>query len=417
MNILFLTHRLPYAPNRGDRIRAYHMLREMSRFANVSVFALAHDDEEVAQAACLPGAKHVGIARVSRARGFVRGAVNLASRSPLTHLLLDAPNATAELRRLIQAAPPDVVVAYCSGMARFALEPPLRGLPFVLDMVDVDSEKWRGLSERTRAPQRWIFAREARTLEPFEAEAAERAGAVFVVNERERQTLAALAPRARVHVVPNGVDVEAFAPPGPPVADPAIVFCGMMSYEPNVDAVRWFLQGVWPIIRAKRPAARFKIVGAEPPRSLQSLAERTPGVTITGRVAAVQPHLWDSAVAVAPLRTARGIQNKVLEALAAGLPVVIAPEVRQGLPSGTERGCVTSEGASDFAAAVLGLLDESPHGRRERATASGVHTLGWTAQLSGLRSLLEGAVTAPAERRPYLDAVQEKARLACRPAN
>ena len=200
MNVLFLTHRLPYAPNRGDRIRAYHLMREMSRFTRVSLFSFVHDDDEAAHAAEVPFAQTVRTARVPRARNFVRGALGLPSSRPLTHSLLHAPEARQLLTELVHSHPPDLVFAYCSGMARLALEPPLDTFPLVVDFVDIDSVKWLSLSERAAVPRRWVFEREARTLAKFEALAAERAKAVFVVNERERRRAArthACGPRQR----------------------------------------------------------------------------------------------------------------------------------------------------------------------------------------------------------------------------
>ena len=175
MNILFLTHRLPYAPNRGDRIRAYYLLREMSRFADVSLFSLVHDDAEEKEAGNVPFARHVATARVRRWRNVAAGAVKLLSDRPLTHSLLDAPGVRSALAREIAARRPDLVLAYCSGMARFALEPPLRDLPFVLDMVDVDSAKWAAMAADHRGLRRWIYRREAATLGRFEARATTRA--------------------------------------------------------------------------------------------------------------------------------------------------------------------------------------------------------------------------------------------------
>jgi len=142
MRILFLTHRLPYAPNRGDRTRAFYLLREMSRFAEVSLFSFVHDDDEQSHCDRVPFARDVTCVRVSRVPNFVRGALRLPTSRPLTHSLLDSGEVRAGLDRMFKDRCPDLVVAFCSGMARFAVEPPLNRCPFVLDMVDVDSVKW-----------------------------------------------------------------------------------------------------------------------------------------------------------------------------------------------------------------------------------------------------------------------------------
>jgi len=392
MKVLFLTHRLPYAPNRGDRIRAYYLLQEMSRWAEVSLFSLVHDDDEAVKAAKLTSARPVVTARVPKFANGIRGALRLASRRPLTHSLLDAPGARDKLAAMVSADRPDVVLAYCSGMARFALQPPLSGLPLVLDMVDVDSEKWAGLARRAPWPRSSFYSREVRTLSAFERVASERARAVLVVSEHEREVLSRLAPDAAIRVVSNGVDASAFHPPETPSDDPVVVFTGMMDYPPNVQAVTWFVGEVWPRILAARPDARFTIVGANPTRAVKALADRHASVDVTGRVDAVQTWLWRGAVAVAPLLMARGVQNKVLESLAAGLPVVTTSAVRAGLPPGIENGCSIADEPEAFAAAVVALLEASPDERRARAAAALVERLTWEAQLSAVRAILENAM-------------------------
>src|SRR6187551_2928202 len=161
MRVLFLTHRLPFAPNRGDRIRAYYLLAEMARFADVSLFSLVHDDEERERAKTMPFVTRSATASVPRLGNLTRGALSLPTSRPLTHALLDSPEAAGVLATMVRETPPDLVVAYCTGMARFAMHRPLSDLPFVLDMVDVDSAKWADLGARARQPRAWIYRREA----------------------------------------------------------------------------------------------------------------------------------------------------------------------------------------------------------------------------------------------------------------
>jgi sugar transferase (PEP-CTERM/EpsH1 system associated) len=393
MRILFLAHRLPYRPDRGDRIRAYYLLRELARFASVSLFSLVHDDEEEAAAARMPFVSAVGVSRVRPLWNRVIGTTRLLTSRPLTHSLLDARGAIAEIDRLCRAAPPDVVLAYCSGMARFALMPPLEALPFVLDMVDVDSAKWQLLSTRSRWPLRWIYRREARTLSRFEAHATRRAAATLVVSERERALLRQLAPLARIDVVGNGVDLTDFAPPGPPAATDTVVFTGVLDYGPNEQGVRWFADRVWPLVRAARPQARWLVVGARPPAPLRRLPARDASIEVTGRVEAVPPYLWQSAVAVAPLHVARGQQNKVLEAIAAGVPVVATTAVVEGLPAHVRSGCLTADREGDFDACVVDLLRRAPHDRRALAARVDLTELSWSARLRPLEEILRAACT------------------------
>jgi sugar transferase (PEP-CTERM/EpsH1 system associated) len=391
MNVLFLSHRLPYAPNRGDRSRAYHLLHAMSKFARVSLFSLIHDDDEAAQIARVPFAHDVSGVRVTRLRNLARGVASLASDRPLTHCLLDAPDAHAVLQDMVARTPPDIVVAYCSSMARFALEPPLARLPLVLDMVDVDSVKWRQLAPVTHGPLRWIYRREAATLSAFEARAAREAFVTLVVNERERAVLAQIAPDVRVSVLQNGIDLEAFKAEGQPTPNPAVIFCGVMNYYPNEEGVRWFGEQVWPRVRAVRADARFTVVGSSPTRAVRRLAARDSSIEVVGGVPRVQPYLAQSAVSVAPLRLARGVQTKVIEALASGLPVVVTPAVLDGLPPEAALGCVLAQDPDDFARGVIDLLALSPERRRQEASKASLEGLTWSAQTVPLEAILTEA--------------------------
>jgi polysaccharide biosynthesis protein PslH len=396
MRILHLTHRLPYAPNRGDRIRAYHTLRALRDRADIDLISLAHDDQEMAhQSEMSDLAKTVRVARIHRQRARVQAAMALVSARPLTHVLLDAPDVAGHIRQAISENPPDLVLAYCSGMARFALEPPLDRFPLVLDLVDVDSAKWRALAaaQHPLNPKRLIYAREAHLLERFERRAAHLAFATLVVNERERATLAAIAPEARIEVVANGVDTSALQPIGPPTAQPVAIFCGVMDYEPNARAARWLIQSVWPLVLARRGEARLLLVGANPTRRLVHLVARHPSVRLTGTVPDVRPYLWQAAVAVAPIFIARGMQNKAIEAIAAGLPVVATPQVTRGLPPQVAPACVEASDPQAFANAILTLFDLTADARRQMAGRAAVSTLSWQCCLDPLAALLHDAAS------------------------
>ena len=397
MRILFLTHRLPYAPNRGDRIRAYHMLRSLSAHAEVTVVSLVHDREEERHARDLRSfVARVETVPIRKARNLARGAAMLPSSLPLTHALLDAPGLTATVSRVVERNRPDVVLAYCSGIAHAAMKAPLAGIPLVLDLVDVDSEKWALYARRTRGPMRWVYQREARCLARFEEEAARRASAVLVVNERERASLAARVPDANVLTVSNGIDVSSFWPSGPSADGARVVFCGVFNYRPNERGAIWFANEVWPTIKAQRPDAVLTLVGAHPTSQVLKLGERDRSIEVTGAVPDVRPWLWRSAVAVAPLAEARGLQNKVLEALAAGLPTVTTRVVAEGLPGAVLAGCRVADGPADFARTVLACLALNPDQRRDVAMSADLSGLQWEDQLRPLRALL-----SEASRRRY----------------
>jgi sugar transferase (PEP-CTERM/EpsH1 system associated) len=397
MRVLFLTHRLPYAPNRGDRIRAFHLLRALTSRFEVELLSLVHDREEEGHAEDMRRrGLHVTAVRVPRLRNLMRAAAALPTSRPLTHVLLDTPGLTATLGRIIERSPPDVVLAYCSGMARLALEPPLEGLPFVLDMVDVDSRKWASLARSTMSPKKLIFAREARYLARFEARATHEAVATLVVNEREQAALGQLAPGERIIVLPNGVDVESARPHHPPVEEPCLIFCGVMNYAPNEQAVRWFVRSVWPRVIAGQPRARLLIVGAKPTRGVRALGTPDSSILVTGSVPDVVPYLSQAAVSIAPIFTSHGVQTKVLEAIVSGLPCVVTPAVMDGLPDDVRSACAAAATPEDFASEVLRLLALTGSERRRIALASGIARLDWGSIAGPLLNILADAVRQPA---------------------
>lgn len=392
MRILVLTHRLPYAPNRGDRLRAYHMIHELRRHAQIELVSLVHDDEEASHVDEVRAfVSNVTTLRVAKWRGYLNAALALLTGTPLTHALLDAAGMRAALREICDARPPDVVFAYCSGMARFAMQAPLDDLPMVMDFVDVDSRKWRDLAAASHPPKSWIYSREARTLGAFETRAAYKAVTSFVVNEREAEIARALAPGANVQVMPNGVELERLRPLGPPSQSPRLVFCGVMNYAPNCQGMTWFVEKVWPLVHAKRPDATLAVVGLDPSPGFRALCAPDPSITVTGRVADVRDWLWDSAVAIAPLHVARGVQNKALEAIAAGLPIVLTEAVAGGLPLAAAYASRVANTPAQFAGHVLDLLSQTPEQRRAMAASADFSNLAWANTLTPLWPIVESA--------------------------
>ena len=390
MRVVFLTHRLPYAPNRGDRIRAYHLLRTLATEHEVHLVSLVHDAEEAAEVEGLRSiARSVTAIPVSRPARLAAAALSLAGDRPLTQVLLHSPAIGPALRSLVARERPEVAVAFCTAMARYTVEPPLASLPWILDMVDVDSEKWRSMGEAS-GPAAVIYRREARLLRAFERRAMTLAFATTIVSERERVLLGQIAPASPSVVVPNGIDVQAFHPTGPPAGTRDVIFCGVFNYAPNEAGARWLATEVWPLVAREVPAANLWLVGMHPTAAVRALGS-DPTVRVTGAVPQVQPYLWKSAVAAAPLQLARGIQNKVLEALAAGLPCVVTPQVLDGLPEAVRPGCRVAADPAAFAGALIALLQLPPVERRRAAAAAELGRLGWGAQLAPMLDLVREA--------------------------
>jgi polysaccharide biosynthesis protein PslH len=399
MRVLFLTHRLPYAPNRGDRIRAHYILRALRAHARVALVSLVHDGEEARHVDLIRDlVDEVHLAPVRRIRNGVAAAGALLTTKPLTHALLDSAAISGVLQTIMAARRPDVVLAYGSGMARFAVEPPLAEVPLVVDLVDVDSRKWKNLAVRTLAPMRWIYRREARWLSRFEAQLARSAFATTVVNRREQAALRAIAPDARVEVVQVGIDHEHLKPISGPADAPGVVFCGVMNYAPNVEAAVWLARDVWPLVRNRCVDARLMLVGSSPVAAVRRLASPERGIEVTGAVPDVRPFLWNAALATAPLQVAQGVQTKVLEAVGAGLPAIITSVVADGLPAEILRACRIADTPQAFGDAIVRTLECSPHARRAMTERVDFSQLSWARQLAPLISLLQAAAFGKASR-------------------
>jgi sugar transferase (PEP-CTERM/EpsH1 system associated) len=368
------------------------MLREIASHAEVDVASLVHDDEEESHARDLEFGGEVITARVPRVWNAARGVAALAGSMPLTHVLLDSPDLAPGLDALVQRRPPDVLLAFCSSMARYAFHPALAAIPCVIDMIDADSAKWAALATASRVPFRWIYGREARQLGRFEAAAMGKAFRTLVVNEKERAALLALAPAAPVLVIENGVDLASFRPAGPAEPSTSVVFSGVMNYGPNAEGAVWLAREVWPIVRKARGDAQLMLIGASPSAEVSRLASPESGVVVTGTVPDVKPFLWQAAVAAAPLQLARGVQNKVLEAVAAGLPCVVTRQVAEGLPPEVAPACRMAGSVQEFAAALIEQLGRAPAERRAQAARADLGPMAWPTRLKPLVPILEAAV-------------------------
>jgi sugar transferase (PEP-CTERM/EpsH1 system associated) len=292
------------------------------------------------------------------------------------------------------------VFAFSSSMAQYASRPPgnheATDTCRIVDYVDVDSDKWRQYAAAKSWPATWIYGRESRTLLEFERAVAARSDACLFVSEAEASLFRKLAPEAsdKTMALNNGVDYDFFDPsigcesPFQPDAE-AVVFTGAMDYWANVDAVVWFARDIFPAIRARRPGTEFWIVGARPAQQVTNLAS-LDGVRVTGGVPDVRPFIRHAKAVVAPLRLARGVQNKVLEAMAMARPVVASPEALEGIRADVGGEVLSADGARDFVDRVLGLLDGSDADAiGERARKRVVEGYGWSANLAVLKTILE----------------------------
>jgi sugar transferase (PEP-CTERM/EpsH1 system associated) len=264
-------------------------------------------------------------------------------------------------------------------------------IPVILDMVDVDSNKWAQYAAATRFPFSTVFRKEARDLRAYERQSCEASTCVLVSTDREAQLAREIAPAARVHVVRIGVDIHRFEPrlahPGVP---PTVIFTGDMAYFPNQEAAIFFARDVLPIVHRSVPSARFLVVGRRPDRRVEEL-RRLNHVEVTGSVPDVRPWLAQASVAVAPLRIAAGIQTKILEAMAAGLPVVATSRAIQGLMPSVAAMVHTGDSAEQLAKHVVALLSDpdAAHQRALEGRRRIAREYSWEASLEKLLQLVE----------------------------
>jgi sugar transferase (PEP-CTERM/EpsH1 system associated) len=354
VRILFLAQRVPYPPNRGDKITTWRLIERMRRAHSVRCVAFAHDEADVRAAAELErlGVPTIAV-RLHDRRSRAAALALLATSKPLTLGVYGSRVLQAHVDRL--AAESDVGYAYSSSMGAF-LEPHPR-LARVMHFAELDSDKWRQYAERTRWPWSWVYAREHRTLLRFERRIAHAFDENVLCTPLELAVFAREIPGARSIVVRNGVDLAHYRPARERAEPRHLVFVGVMDYLPNVDGCLHFAREVLPRVRARYPDVRFTIVGAKPVSAIRALA-REPGVSVTGFVDDPREHLARASVSVAPLRIARGIQNKVLEALAMGLPVVGTTSATQGIEGVPGEHFLLADTAEEQAAAIAALFDD-----------------------------------------------------------
>jgi sugar transferase (PEP-CTERM/EpsH1 system associated) len=402
-DILFLAHRIPYPPDRGDKIRSWHELKHLSRLARVHLACFADDAADAAQLPALREALNgrLGEARVElrRTGKAVAGARALLEGRPVSLTLFDSHGLRTFVRRLLATRDIGTIFAFSGQMAQFV--PPRAPQRFVMDFGDMDSEKFASYAEEggLMAP---IHRREARILFAHEREVAARADVSLFVSGaevglfRDKVKL----PGADIRALQNGVDLDYYDPAAADAeqaAHPLIVFTGQMDYAPNIEAVEWFAGQVLPAI----PGATFAIVGRSPTDPVRRLA--SDRVIVTGAVADVRTWLAAADVVAAPLLTARGVQNKVLEAMAMGRPVVATPAAFEGIEARPGADLVVADGAEAMASAISGLLADPLRaealGRAARLRMEQAYR--WEARLADLDALVLPVreASAPARAR------------------
>lgn len=401
--ILFLAHRMPFPPDRGDKIRSCHVLRHLATLATVHVATFAENSRDLAEEPQLVAlaASHC---LVLRTKPVLRAGIEaLLKRRPVSLTAFDDRALGAYVDRILRERPIDTIYVFSGQMGQYV--PADFTGRVILDFVDVDSAKFDAYGQAGSGPRGWIDAREARLLRAEEARLARRAEHSLLVSEEEAALFASRLPpedqaRCDVRTLRNGIDSLSFDPgavlPEPRLLDcsgPRLIFTGQMNYAPNIAAAKRAIERLMPLIRAKLPGTTFHVVGRNPPKMLRAL-DGMNGSRVWGEVDDIRTWLAGADLALVPLELARGVQNKVLEAMAMGLPVVLTPSAATGIDASHGQHLLIADDDTALADAVLNLTRDAALAGAigQQARSFVIDRLSWQAALAPLAAMFGGTL-------------------------
>lgn len=394
-DILYLVHRMPYPPNKGDKVRSFHLLRHLQKRHRVFLGTFMDDPADAAHVEALRSiCPDVHVQRLGRAGCWARALGAFFKRQPISVAWFDHPGLRRWVKMVSGQHAIEAMVVVSSPMAPYARSL-ASDVPLLLDVVDVDSAKWQRYATARSWPMSWVYAREARLLLQHEVTWVQKARQAFFVSDTETQLFNRLSPvsRDRVQTMGNGVDRDYFSPvPARPTPFGAhefpIVFVGSMDYWPNIDAATWFAREVMPGVVRDSPRAKFYIVGRNPSSAVRSL--RSHCVQVTGTVEDVRPFLQHAGVVVAPLRVSPGLPNKVLEALSMGQPVVATSLCKTAVGAHDDSGLCTADTPEEFRSQIARLHARPDEKQQlgEQARSDVIKRFVWSQQLEVLSRFL-----------------------------
>lgn len=411
--VLYLVHRIPFPPNKGDKIRSYHLLKALVARHEVTVAAFVDDPADWQhQAALKQLCAKVILLPLNPRTAKLKSLTGLVTGEALTLPYYRSRKLAAALRAEAASKPFDATVVYSSALAPYAFD--ITPHAVVTDFVDVDSAKWSAYADDHRGPMAWLYRREGRALARFERDASTRSVGSFFATRQEAELFTQTVAAAGTHVdfYQNGVDTEYFRPQ-PQASSPytagarVAVFTGAMDYWPNIEAVKWFADNVWADVRARFHDAEFYIVGMRPAAEVIALG-KLPGITVTGSVPDVRPYVQHARVAVVPIRIARGVQNKAIEAMAMAKPIVISEICSRGIDALADEHMLVARDARQFTDHVLSAMEQDMSALSARARARIVEAYSWEQNLQPVLRAIDSAIalqSRPAEAtRPALAA-------------
>jgi sugar transferase (PEP-CTERM/EpsH1 system associated) len=417
MKILFICHRIPFPPNKGEKIRSYNIVKHLAQNHDIHLATLIDDPVDFQHIESLSGMVkliHYDTIRPSWKKAL--SAFALFINKPISVAYFYSRKLQVEIDSLLLKKKFDVIFCSSSPMAEYlfrskASQPisfPASQLPglqasrplLIMDLIDVDSLKWKEYADRHTRPMKWVYAQESKNLRRYEKQVADLFDHLLLVSEAEKSLLARYVRNGNISSMPNGVDYEHFTPSFQSSIQkkgPAVVFTGVMDYWANIEGVVWFANSVFPRIRAQHPAAEFYIVGNQPAAAVRNLVQAQSGISVTGFVSDVRDYISAADVCVAPLHIARGIQNKVLEAMAMGKAVVCTPQAADGIQAIPGKDIIAAGSAEEFAVEVSRLIEDKRRAESFGASARKcveAHYL-WKKNLELLDSIImEGVRTA-----------------------
>ncbi len=397
--IIFLCQRVPYPPDRGDRITTWNFLQRLCQTYAVHLFCLASDLNDLEKKDVL--SKHCASVHIyfkSLWQSRYDAGLGLFSREPISNSYYHSPAMRVDIQQLLQTNTISMIYAYSSNMFGH-VEYQHTKVPKIYHYGDVDSEKWHKMAKCGQWWLRPIYRLEFKRLRAWELACAQSAYASVFATQQEADFFQTLGGQGKLVSIPNGVDSDYFQPDETVAKENAIVFTGVMNYFPNVDTVLCFYQEVYPLLKQEFPGIRFYIVGSNPTPEIQALGKADSQCIVTGYVKDVRPYLNCSKIFVAPMKVAQGMQNKILEALAMQVPVITYSKIAAPLGLTPEQGVIGVNSPEEMSHAIVHWLQHEPE--RQTLAQYGRQAIlehyRWETQLKKLDTLVSKAIGAAAK--------------------
>ncbi len=393
--LLFLCHRIPYPPNKGDKIRSFNMLKYLNESFDVHLGFFVDDPEDMQYVETLNGyCRSLHSVVLKKPISLLKGLTGFLTNKPITLPYYSSRSMSSWVSSVITDQDIDKILVFSSAMAQFVESTSYKDKTRVLDFVDIDSDKWLQYAKNLRGIKKWFYSREAKTLERYEKKMASHFDASVFVSDDEATMFKSMLPNTlvnRVSGIKNGVDVDYFDANSVTetiegMKEKAVVFTGAMDYWANVNAILWFVEHVWSLVKEATPDVQLYVVGSNPSQDVKTL-DNGADIVVTGRVEDVRPYIKQASVSVAPLRIARGIQNKVLEALSMGRPIVLTSMAATGIMDESQDGYCVTDDPKDFAEQIVKLLGQgNQHYEENRQYV--VESFSWASEIGEFSALL-----------------------------